>query len=197
LKKRSKPSFTVIELLLVTVILLLIIGMLMPALALAREKARRTNCASNMKQIGLSLRSYAIDYRNWFPDPYPPSTFSTDTLEPKLAMDRLVALGYLTADLVYFCPSTVHDTRIDNDDHIVDPSHLYLVDDVGPLSELVATRDSALVADRRSNHVDTKGGSKYGNILYGDGRVEVFHGAEWWKTDRITKAMQAFIETSP
>jgi type II secretory pathway pseudopilin PulG len=197
LKKLHKRSFTVVELLLVTVILMMIIGMLMPALSLAREKARRTNCVSNMKQIGLSLRSYAIDYINWFPDPYPSSTLSTDTLEPKLAMDKLVEQQYLAADRIYFCPSTQHDTRIDDDDHIVDPSHLYLVDDVGPLSEIEAGRDTSIAGDRRGNHVDTKGGYKYGNILYSDGRVEVYHGDSWWKNDKVTKSMQDYIEKFP
>ena len=197
MNKERKLSFTVIELLLVTVILMIIISMMMPALALAREKARRTNCVSNLKQIGLSLRSYAIDYVNWFPDPYAPSTLSTDTLEPRLAMDKLVEHQYLHSDRIYFCPSTEHDTRIDDDNHIVDPSHLYLVDEVGPLSEVEAGKHTAIGADRRANHVDPKGGYKYGNILFGDGHVNVYHGSTWWKNDRITKEMQDFIELFP
>lgn len=194
MKRVEKRTFNLIELLLVTVILMMIIGMLMPAMALAREKARRTNCASNLKQVGLSIRSYSVDNDDWFPDPYPASTLSTDTLEPKLAMDKLVENLYLTADRIYFCPSTMHETRIDDDSHIVDPSHLYLVDEVGPLSEVEHNRNTSLVADRRGNHVDPKGGYKYGNVLYGDSRVEVYYGEDWWKRDEIHTDLQAYIE---
>jgi prepilin-type processing-associated H-X9-DG protein len=197
LKKERKRNFTVVELLLVTVILMVIIGMLMPALALAREKARRTNCVSNMKQIGLSLRSYAIDYVSWFPDPYPASTLSTDSLEPKLAMDKLVENLYLTTGRIYMCPSTEHDTRVDDDSHIVDPSHLYVVDEIGPISEIDAGQQTAIGADRRANHLDPKGGFKYGNILFSDGHVEVFHGATWWRSEKIGKDMQDYIEKFP
>ncbi|MFT5130542.1 MAG: prepilin-type processing-associated H-X9-DG protein, partial [Rhodothermales bacterium] len=117
--------------------------------------------------------------------------------EPKLAMDKLVENLYLTTGRIYMCPSTEHDTRVDDDSHIVDPSHLYVVDEIGPISEIDAGQQTAIGADRRANHLDPKGGFKYGNILFSDGHVEVFHGATWWRSEKIGKDMQDYIEKFP
>ncbi len=62
-----RNAFTLIELLVVIAIIAILAAMLLPALASAREKARRGACMSNLKQIANGIESYVSDYGGYFP----------------------------------------------------------------------------------------------------------------------------------
>lgn len=94
--RRKKRGFTLIELLVVIAIIGILAAFLTPAVQKAREKARRTNCASNLRQIGIGLHLYAADWDEDFP------TFAGAT-----GAGHLVPLftGYIDTVNILKCPS--------------------------------------------------------------------------------------------
>lgn len=66
-KRRVQGAFTLIELLVVIAIIAILAGLLLPALARAKESGRAAVCKSNMRQIALGILMYADDSRDYLP----------------------------------------------------------------------------------------------------------------------------------
>lgn len=82
-RRHSAGAFTLVELLVVIAIIALLIGMLLPAMAKAREQARKTKTANIQKAIGDGLELFRSENEADFPYyGYPPSAYGEDETEP-------------------------------------------------------------------------------------------------------------------
>jgi prepilin-type N-terminal cleavage/methylation domain-containing protein len=117
----KRRAFTLVELLVVIGIIALLIGIMLPVLGKARESARRAECLSNLREVSIAFRFYALNNRDQVPLGYRSGTKQFNSMVYSATAKRFVLFGWLynaglmnnrlyNAGLmnnprVFFCPS--------------------------------------------------------------------------------------------
>jgi prepilin-type N-terminal cleavage/methylation domain-containing protein len=111
-----RKAFTLVELLVVIAIIAILAGMLMPALARAREEARKIRCTSNVKNVGVQLTIYRNDHRD-----SSPSWSLRDSSAARTFYDSSLSISMLYPDYartleLFICPSTDDEPEWSSED---------------------------------------------------------------------------------
>jgi len=193
---KFNKGFTLIELLVVIAIIGILAGILLPVLSRARESARKTQCMSNIKQIGMGLIMYANENSETFP-----SDTAYGGASPAMRGLNLLYDTYVSDNKVFNCPSDTTVTAATNAGMSTSTSGgteafsqtqcSYGYDRTHTQAD---DADVALAADRppatpsaTANTANHNGRGQ--NVVYVDGHVEFVNSplAGWYGSDGTTR----------
>jgi prepilin-type N-terminal cleavage/methylation domain-containing protein len=184
----NKNGFSLIELLIVITIMALLIGLLVPALMTAKEKANRLHCANNLSQFGKALVMYGSDHDETFPSNLVFLAIANYASEPalfKCKSDRTRKATELVSDITAPAADTYCSYNLVLKDQDGNP----LGSSIAPTMLIACDKDGS-----KNNVTSGSFGGNHnkegGNILRGDSSVRWIDSTRWssntWNSADLT-----------
>lgn len=203
----KRRGFTLIELLVVIAIIAILAALMFPSVGSAIEGARRSNCRSNLRQIGIALKRYSMNHEGWYVLKGDMPVYTGGNLTGEYPMRnhvlKLYSNGYVTATSLWICPSDRSD-GVNGVNKVFDPktfsatystlkncSYMYVAGYNDSSSSEILTQAPVLADESNaiengaatpSNMPKIDAGDNHGanfrNVLYLDGHVGAVESAD-------------------
>ncbi len=204
LRWNSAAAFTLLELLIVIAIMMVLAGLLLPALARVKAKARSVDCLSNLKQWGVATHLYVGDHDDFLPRDGTPNGTSTKEgwyidLPKAMGVPAYSSMAWRTnaaidpGHSIWICPANKRRSNGFNLFHYCLNRHVNDASTTGQvrlsslrrIDNLVWLFDNGkLAAVAQQNNVHTNLHSGGAQFLFLDGHVALFPRSVYWDNQR-------------
>lgn len=171
-------GFTLTELLVVIAVVTLSMGLLVPCLHTAKEKANQIKCGINLKNIYTALQLYINDHGGLFPD-------VNDLKQVPLKVQQALQ-PYAKAEEIFCCPDDPNKPTPPGGSYDWRVTHDPKTTLAGVRLDLIRHPNRVIIAGERSAGWHK---SDMINVLYADGHVDQVTVKEWW--DNITTPIES------